>query len=67
MSINFKEACIIYRRQFPQFVIISALDVGDAWVMRALDRETGAELVSSPIAVNKETGLCQAFFPGQPG
>ena len=61
--INIEKAIEIYYEAHPNFKISGILDTGDEWVISAVDRESGMEIDSSPLAVNKETGKVTVFFP----
>ena len=61
--ITFEEARAIYEKQYPNYAISSALDVGNEFVISSRDKESGEELDISPIAINKESGTLRLFFP----
>ena len=61
--ITFEEARAIYEKQYPNYTISSALDVGNEFVISSRDKESGEELDISPIAINKESGTMRLFFP----
>lgn len=61
--ITFEEARAIYEKQYPNYAISFALDVGNEFVISSRDKESGEELDISPIAINKESGTMRLFFP----
>lgn len=61
--ITFEEARAIYEKQYPNYAISSALDVGNEFVISSRDKESGEELDISPIAINKGSGTMRLFFP----
>ena len=61
--ITFEEARAIYEKQYPNYIISSALDVGDEFVISSQDRASGEELDISPIAISKKSGTMRTFFP----
>jgi hypothetical protein len=61
--LTFDEAKEIFETEYPNYSIISALDVGDEFVMSAGDKESGEPLDISPFAINKDNGKIRTFFP----
>lgn len=61
--ITFEEARTIFEKEYPNYAISSAIDVGDEFVISSKDKESGEELDISPIAISKESGLMRLFFP----
>ena len=61
--ITFEMAKSIYKKQYPNYLISSAVDVGDEYVFSSRDKESGEELDISPIAINKDSGAIRVFFP----
>ena len=61
--ITLEQAIDLYNEKNPTYKIDSILDVGDEWVISALDRKTGLEIDISPLAISKETGDFRVFFP----
>lgn len=60
---TFEEARAICETQYPNYVIYSALDVGDEFVVAFQDKKSGEMLDISPIAINKNSGTMRPFFP----
>lgn len=61
--LTIEEAIKIYSEKHPQLRINSITDVGDEWIMGAVGRDNGLVPITSPIAINKETGEEHSFFP----
>ena len=61
--IDIKEAVQRFQTEYPDLKVDLVSDVGDEWVFGFVDRETGAELEFSPIAMDKEFGTFRTFFP----